>query len=104
MCSLVPINLKSVVQNVDVNTGSRSDTMVDGRPWSLTTSEKKTDATVSADYGCRRAMKCTYLEKRSTTNRMTDLPPTLGRPSMMSIDISDQTDVGTGRGARRPAG
>jgi hypothetical protein len=77
--------------------------MVDGRPWSLTTSEKKIDATVSAEYGCQRAMKWVYMEKRSTTDGMTDLPLTLGRPLTKSIDISDQTNIGTGRGARRPA-
>jgi hypothetical protein len=52
--------------------------MVDGRPWSLTTSEKKIDATVSAEYGCQRAIKWAYMKKRSTTDRLIDLPPTLG--------------------------
>jgi len=43
-------------------------------------------------------MKCAYLEKRSTTVKMTDFPPTLGSPSMKSIEISAHTWDGTGRG------
>lgn len=43
-----------------------------------TISSKNTRATDSAVYGCPSGMKWAYLEKRSTTVRMTDLPPTLG--------------------------
>jgi hypothetical protein len=32
-------------------------------------------------------MKWAYLEKQSTTAKMTDLPPTLGSPSMKSIEM-----------------
>ena len=65
---------------------------------------KKARATDAAVYGWPSAMKCAYLEKRSTTVRMTDLPPTLGSPSMKSIEISAHTCEGTSRGCRRPAG
>jgi hypothetical protein len=49
-------------------------------------------------------MKWVYLENRSTTVRMTDLPPTLGSPSMKSIEMSAQTWDGTSRGYSSPAG
>ncbi|WVZ58400.1 hypothetical protein U9M48_008677 [Paspalum notatum var. saurae] len=49
-------------------------------------------------------MKCAYLENLSTTVRITDLPPTLGNPSTKSIEMSDHTEVGTGRGNKRPTG
>ena len=49
-------------------------------------------------------MKWAYLEKRSTTVRMTDLPPTLGSPSMKSIEMSAHTWDGTSRGCSSPAG
>jgi len=36
-------------------------------------------------------MKCAYFEKRSTTVRMTDVPPTLGSPSTKSIEMPTHT-------------
>jgi hypothetical protein len=38
------------------------------------------------------------------TVRMTDLPPTLGSPSMKFIEMSAQTWEGTSRGYSSPAG
>ena len=52
MCSLVPMSRISSRQNVEVNTGSRSDTMDCGTPWRRTMSAKKACATVSTMYGC----------------------------------------------------
>jgi hypothetical protein len=49
-------------------------------------------------------MKWAYLEKRSTTVKMTDFPATLGSPSMKSIEISAHTWVGTSTGCNKPAG
>jgi hypothetical protein len=54
--------------------------------------------------GWPRAMKCAYLEKRSTTVRMTNLSPTFGSPSMKSIEISAHTWDGTSSGCSNPAG
>ena len=65
---------------------------------------KKARATDEAVYGWLRAMKCAYFEKRSTTVRMTDFPPTLGRPSTKSIEMSAHTWAGTSRGWSSPAG
>jgi hypothetical protein len=45
-----------------------------------------------------------YFENRSTTVRMTDLPPIFGNPSIKSIAISLHTSLGIGRGWRRPTG
>jgi hypothetical protein len=45
-----------------------------------------------------------YFENRSTTVRMTDLPPFFGNPSIKSIAISLHTSLGIGRGWRRPTG
>jgi hypothetical protein len=42
----------------------------------------------SAVYGWARAMKWQYLLKRSTTERMTDLPLTLESASMKSSPMS----------------
>ncbi|KAF0929651.1 hypothetical protein E2562_023005 [Oryza meyeriana var. granulata] len=104
MCSVVPIRRISSRQNRDVKTGSRSETMDRGMPWRRTMSVKNAWATVSAVYGCARGRKWQYLLKRSTTERMTDLPFTRGNASTKSRPISAQTAVGTGSGRRRPAG
>jgi hypothetical protein len=47
--------------------------------------------TDDAVYGWPSAMKCAYLEKRSTTVRITDLPPTLRSHSMKSMEMSAHT-------------
>jgi hypothetical protein len=65
---------------------------------------KKARATEVAVYGCPKAMKCAYLENRTTTVRITDFPCTLGSLSMKSIEISAHTWDSTSRGCRRPAG
>jgi len=41
--------------------------------------------------GVASAMKYAYLEKRLTTVKLTDFPPTLGSPSIKSIEISAHT-------------
>jgi hypothetical protein len=51
-----------------------------------------------------RNKKCAYLEKQSTTVRITNLPPTLGSPSMKSMEMSTHTWDGTARGCSSPAG
>jgi hypothetical protein len=104
MCSLVPMSRMSSRQNVEVNTGSRSDTMDCGTPWRRTMSAKKACATDSAVYGWPRAMKWQYLLKRSTTERITDFPLTRGSASTKSRPMSAQTTVGIGSGMRRPVG
>jgi hypothetical protein len=87
-----------------VKTGSRSLTMEAGNPWRRTTPSKNARATETAVYGCPNGMKWAYLEKRSTTVRMTDFPWTLGSPSMKSIEMSAHTWDGTSSGCSRPAG
>ncbi|KAF0901750.1 hypothetical protein E2562_006216 [Oryza meyeriana var. granulata] len=54
--------------------------------------------------GCANGMKWQYLLKRSTTERMTVLPCTLGSASMKSMPTSAQTADGTGSGCSSPAG
>jgi hypothetical protein len=77
--------------------------MDSGTPWSRTIVSKKAVATVVAEYGWLRATKWAYLENRSTTVKMTDLPPTLGKPSMKSSAMLRHTPVGTANGCRRLA-
>lgn len=58
-------------------------------------------------HGCRDVGVAERNELRvlgSTIVRMTDLPPTLGRASMKSIEMSAQTCEGTSRGCSSPAG
>jgi hypothetical protein len=64
----------------------------------LTISSKKAFATDAAEYGCPKAIKCPYLENRSTIVRTIDLPPTFGNPSIKSIDISAHTIEGIDKG------
>jgi hypothetical protein len=45
-----------------------------------------------------------YLDRRSTTVRITDLLLTFGNPSTKSMAMSCHTTVGTSSGWRRPAG
>ena len=87
MWSLVPIRRMSLRQNLDVKTGSRSDTIDCGTPCRRTMSAKNASATDSAEYGCARGMKWQYLLKRSTTVKMTDLPRTLGNASTKSSAV-----------------
>uniref|UniRef100_I1QNX0 Uncharacterized protein n=1 Tax=Oryza glaberrima TaxID=4538 RepID=I1QNX0_ORYGL len=103
-CNLVPVAAKSAVQNAEGNTVSRSETMDVGTPWRRTMSVKNARTTVSAVYGCARAMKWAYLEILSTTVSMTVLPATRGKPSTKSMAISDHTAAGTGSGSSNPAG
>ena len=91
MCSLVPIRRISSRQNIDVKTGSLSDTMDWGTPCSRTMSVKKAYATDSAEYGCARGMKWQYLLNLSTTVSIIDLPRTLGSASMKLRAMSVQT-------------
>ena len=49
-------------------------------------------------------MKRAYLVSQSTTTIMVVCPWEGGKPSMKSIEMSDHTWVGTGKGCRRPAG
>ncbi|WVZ93025.1 LOW QUALITY PROTEIN: hypothetical protein U9M48_039048 [Paspalum notatum var. saurae] len=87
-----------------VKTGSRSQTMDAGIPWRRTISLKKARATKAAVYGCDSKMKWAYLEKRSTTVRMTVLPCTRRRASMKSMAMSVHTANGTSSGCSNPAG
>jgi hypothetical protein len=59
---------------------------------------KKAGATVVAEYGCQRGMKCLYMENLSTTVKMTYLPLTRGNTSMKSMDTSVHPVEGTSRG------
>jgi hypothetical protein len=102
MRSVMPASLKRSCHTLPVNTGSRSLTIDVGNPCNRTMPSKKVRVTDAAVYGCSRGMKWAYLENRSTTVRMTDLPPTLGSPSMKSIEMSAQTWDGTSRCCSSP--
>jgi hypothetical protein len=65
---------------------------------------KKALATDAAEYGWPRGIKYVDLENRSTTMRITDLPPILGNPSTKSIAMSLHTELGTTKGWRSPIG
>lgn len=104
MCNLALVRHMSSLQNRDVNTGSLSDTMDCGTLWSRTILAENAWAMDSADYGWANSIKWHYLRKRSTTVRMTDLPPTRGSASTKSSPMSDHIGIDTGSGRRRPAG
>jgi hypothetical protein len=53
--------------------------------------------------GVRQGMKWQYLLKRSTTERMTVLPWTLGSASMKSMPMSAHITDGTDSGCSSPA-
>jgi hypothetical protein len=101
---LVLVSLNNSFHNILVNTGPRSLRMDSGTPWSLTMVSKKALVTVVAEYEWPRVRKWVYLENWSTTIRITDLPPTLGKPSMKLSAMSHHTLVGTANGYRRPTG
>jgi hypothetical protein len=99
---LVLVSLNNSFHNVLVNTGSRSLRMDSGTPWSLTMVSKKALVTVVAEYEWPRVRKWVYLENWPATIRITDLPPTLGKPSTKLSAMSRHTLVGTANGCRRP--
>ena len=82
--------------------GSLPLTMEKENPCNRMMPSKNVRATDVAVYGWPRAMKCAYLEKRSTTVRMTDFPCTLGSPSMKSMEMSAHTWDGTTAAAAAP--
>ena len=49
-------------------------------------------------------MKWAYLVSRSTTTIMVVCPWEGGKSSMKSMEMSDHTRVGTGKGCRKPVG
>ena len=51
-------------------------------------------ATVIAENGCDRGIKCAYLLRRSTTTIIVSLPAALDRPSIKSMAMLVQTLVG----------
>ena len=73
-------------------------------PWNRTILSKKARATDAVVKGWPSVMRCAYLERRSTTVRITDFPPTLGSPWMKSSEISVQTWDDSSRGCCRPTG
>ena len=52
----------------------------------------------------RKGKKCANLVNLSTTTKMVSFPYALGNPPMKSIDMSDHTSVGIGRGWSNSAG
>lgn len=72
--------------------------------WSFKTVSIKAWATVAAVYGWLRAIKWAALISQLTTTKITDFPNDLGMSSMKSIEISDQIDVGIGKGWINPGG
>ena len=84
--------------------GSLSDTIERDMPWRRVISLVNNSATDFAEYGCLKAKKCPYLDKRSITTMITEYPCEFGSPSMKSIDISSQIRSGIGSGCSNPAG
>ena len=95
-CKTQPAKRNSSDQKLLVKTGSRLVTKDSGKLCSCTMSLKKACATI--------VMKCAALESRSTTERITDLPCTLGRLFMKSMEISAHTWDGTCSDSSKPAG
>jgi hypothetical protein len=75
----MPNKSNSSFQNVLRKMRSQSDTMVLGKPWSLTTLSRTARATSCTVNGCFNGMKCAYLVYLSTTTRMQLYPSDDGR-------------------------
>ncbi|WVZ76716.1 LOW QUALITY PROTEIN: hypothetical protein U9M48_024668 [Paspalum notatum var. saurae] len=92
MRSVTPTILKRSRHTWPVNTGSLSLTMEEGNPCSRTIPSKKAWATDAA--GRPSTMKWAYLEKRSTTVRMTDSPPPNLRQPLDEVERDVDLDLG----------
>lgn len=90
MRNKVPLSLKSYLQNLLIKFGSRSKTVLWGKPWSVHTISRNNWATLKAVKWVSNAAKCEALEKWSTTTKI-------------KWDIF-QIAIGREKGWRRPAG
>ena len=99
-----PISIKSFVQNLHVNRGSRSLMITCGTPQYFTTCLKKSLVASSAVQSAGTGMKVAYLENMSTITMMLPHPSDLGRQVIKSMEILSYGFFGAGRGSRRPAG
>jgi hypothetical protein len=97
----VPESRKSFCHTRLVKIGSRSLTIEDGRPWSRTTCWKNAAATEVAEYGWPRAMKCAYLDRRSITVKITDLP-NLGKAFHKIHGDVGPDSIGDGKWLQQP--
>ena len=102
--SFVPFIVKSSRQNLLINNGSLSDTMLLGMPWRHPKISMNNRATVCAVCWVGNIPKCKPFEKRSTMTKMHVLPRYEGSPVIKSMDRSSHGSVGIGRGQRSPPG
>jgi hypothetical protein len=104
ICSVVSQSRNSSCQSALVKTGSLLLTIHVGTPCSRMTVSKEALAADTVEYGCPSVMQRADFEKRSTTVKITDLPPTLGNPLTKSMVTSIQTVFDTVSSCIRPAG
>src|SRR3982074_3606662 len=90
-------------QNELVNTESRSDTILDGKPCSLQTFDKKSFAQPSAVFSFSLiGIKCAIFVKRSTTTHTVVQPSERGSWTMKSMDIESHGEKESSRGCKVP--
>ena len=99
----VPLSRNSSCQKELTIIGSRSKTMLRGKPWCLQTKSRNRDVTLKVEKLVDNAPKCTPSEYRSTTTRITVNPCDGNRRVMKSIDRSSHTPSGIGKSCRSPA-
>ena len=107
--SALPTDMKNAIdvsacQNRETKSLSRSDTMLDGRPFSQYHAEKNNFAKCSADTSVRVGIRRMSLFSRSVIVAMQLKPSSSGRGPMKSIAILSHRRSGTGSGWRGPVG
>ena len=103
--SLVPSLAHKVFQKWLRNLASLSDTMILGKPWSLTTYLKKSFEMWETSSTLWQGIKCVILLNLSTTTKIKSTPLwVLGSPRTNSILMSTQGADGMGKGVYSPRG
>ena len=102
--NMVPLRQSSSLQKSLVKVTSRSLNMLTGMSCNLKMLSNKTQAILTAEYRWAVDNKWKYLEKKSTTTKITFFPREIAKPSTKSNEISDHVFSRTGKGWRRPAG
>ena len=100
---LVPSFFHKVLQKFPMNLVSRSDTILLGKPWSLTTSLKNKFAIWVASLVFWHGMKCIIFENMSTTTNIESYPLyVIGRTNMKSMLTASHGVSGMGNGWYNP--
>jgi len=98
----IPNRLETRPQQVDVNWGPRSKSIVLGKPWRHTTSRRNNLVNPTASIVVWQGIQCHIFESLSTTTECVSNPWHSGSPTAKSIEISFYGFSGSGKGRRTP--